>query len=263
MYKFARQKSSEFCLLFFFALCMFVSSCISVKKTIYFNDLSDTMNAPITSPGAKYQDPKIESNDILAITVQTVTQNPGNAPITSNSTATFSPLNGFLVDKNGYIELPLMGFVKVAGLTTSETRELIKQKAKEFYNNPVVNVKIANFDIVVLGDVGKPGTITSPSEKISILDAIALSGDMNITARRDNVLLTRTIGDDKIFVRLDLNSSKIYQSPFYYLKQRDQIYITPNKGKVQSSDNTLIRNLGILSSFLSIVEIAFLLSHYK
>ncbi len=252
-------------LLLFVLYASLMSSCISVKKVVYFQDIPDSGSVPTAmAPSTKFVDPKIESNDILAVTLQTIVQNrESNTPITTNSAGTFNELNGFLVDKNGYIELSLIGFVKVAGLTTAEARELIKQKAKEFYKEPVVNVRIANFDIVVLGDVTKPGTITLPSEKASIIDAIALSGDLALTAKRDNILLIRSEGDEKKFVRFDMRSSQIFQSPYYYLKQRDIIYVEPNKNRIQSSDNTFIRNLGILSSIVSLASLALVFKSIK
>jgi len=256
MHKSDRQNWYRFSLLLLFISYNLTTSCVSVKKARYFNDLADTISAPIVINSTVFVDPKIESNDILAFTLQTIVQmDKTNAPITSNSVGTFNALNGFLVDKNGYIELSLIGFVKVGGLTTAEARELIKQKAKEFYKEPVVNVRIANFDISVLGDVNKPGPITLPSEKASIIDAIALSGDLAITAKRDNILLIRTEGTEKKFVRFDIRSSKIFESPYFYLKQRDIIYVEPNRNKIQNSDNTIIRNLGILSSLISIASL--------
>jgi polysaccharide biosynthesis/export protein len=263
MHKLYRQNRHGFGLLLLFTIYILINSCVPIKKSVYYNDIPDSLAKPLVITQYKYEDPKIESNDILAITVQTAAQVVGNMPITSNAVGMFNPLNGFLVDKNGYVEIALIGFVKVAGLTTAEARELIKQKAKEMYNDPVVNVRIANFDIYVLGDVTKPGVINSTNEKISIMDALAMAGDMNITAKRGNVLLTRSIGDDKIFVRLNLNSSEVFRSPYFYLKQRDQIYVEPNRNKIQSSDNTLIRNLGILSSLLSIAELIVLFTHFK
>ena len=259
-------RSSIF-LLPFVIYVLSMSACISSKQVLYFQDLKDSAggaNPVVMKPTIKFEDPKIESNDILAITLQTIVQNrESNTPITTNATGTFNALNGFLVDKNGYIELSLIGFVKVAGLTTTEARELIKQKAKEFYKEPVVNVRIANFDIVVLGDVGKPGTITLPSEKASIIDAIALTGDLKLTAKRDNILLIRSEGDQKKYVRFDMRSSELFQSPYFYLKQRDIIYVEPNKNRIQSSDNTLIRNLGILSSIISLASLALVFKSIK
>lgn len=251
-----RQNCCGFSILFLFFVYAMSSSCVSIKKARYFNDIPDSMPSPYTlEHPAVFNDPRIESNDNLAITLQTITQNSSNTPITTNSVGTFSELNGFLVDKNGYINLSLIGPVKVAGLTTMEAKELIEEKASKHYNNPVVNVRIANFDVTVLGDVAKPGKITLPNEKASIIDAIALSGDLPLTANRTNVLLIRNEGDHQKCVRFDLTSSKIFQSPDYWLKQRDIIYVQPNKNKIQNSDNTVIRNLGILSSLISLASL--------
>ena len=259
MYRLGRPGIIRPGLLLIFLSYLLSASCVSTKRVVYFSDLPDTISssAPVVMTQiATFVDPKIESSDNLAVTIQTITQNDKtNAPITSNTTSTFNALNGFLVDRSGYIELPLIGFVKVAGLTTSEARELVKQKAKEFYKDPVVNVRIANFDITVLGDVTKPGILTLPSEKTTILDVIAMSGDLSLTARRDNILLVRTENNEKKFVRFDMRSTKIFQSPYYYIKQRDIVYVEPNKSKVQTSDNTFIRNLGIISSLISLASL--------
>ncbi len=264
MHKPGWQNIYRFSLLFLFAMYSVMVSCVSVKKAKYFSDLPDTMSSPIIiDPTSTYVDPKIESNDNLSITVQTVTQNAGNSPISSNSLGTFNPLSGYLVDKNGYVEISVIGFVKVGGLTTSEARELIKQKAKEFYNNPVVNVRIANFEIQMLGDVNRPGPINVPNEKVSILDAIAISGDLPLSAKKDNILLIRTEGNEKKFVRLNLNSSDIFKSPYFYLKQHDVIYVEPNKFKVQNSDGTFIRNLGVVSSIISLASLVLLFKSIK
>ncbi len=264
MYHLNRRGYAGFSLLLLFVAYTMMSSCISAKKVVYFQDLPDSTSQPVViEQTTKFVDPIIQSNDNLAITLQTEVQNAGNSPITTNSTGNFNPLNGFLVDKNGYIELLFIGFVKVGGLTTTEAREVIKQKYKELFNNPVVNVRIANFDITVLGDVGKPGTINMPSEKVNIIDAIALSGDLNLTAKRDNILLIRNDSDRQKFVRFDMRDTKIFQSPYYWLKQRDMIYVEPNKIKIQGSDNLLIRNLGILSTVISLASLVLIFRNVK
>ncbi len=256
MYKLYKQFNFSLILLLLFFVYTTTTSCVSTKNLLYFQDLPDTMNTPVTMSNiTPFTEPKIEPNDILAITVQTVVQNPGNAPITSTSTGTFNMLNGFLVDKKGYVELSLIGFVKVAGLTTTEAREVIKQRADKYYKEPVVNVRIANFDVAILGDVARPGMINIPNEKANIMDAIAMAGDLNLTAKKGNVLLIRSEGDEKKFVRMDLRSSKVYQSPYLWLKQHDQIIVEPNKFKVQSSDQTFLRNLGIISTLISTVSL--------
>jgi len=267
MYKLNWRGFSGFSLLLLFiAYALFTSSCISAKKTTYFYDIPDTVgstDAMVMNQITHFTDPKIESNDVLSVTIQTIEQSNTNTPITTNSLGSFNVLNGFLVDKNGYIELSLIGFVKVAGLTTSEAKELVKQKAKEFYKEPVVNLRIANFEVNVLGDVGHPGVVTIPSEKGSIIDAITIAGDLAIDAKRKNILLIRTEGDQKKFVRFDITSSKIFQSPYYYLKQRDIIYVEPNRYKREGSDQTFLRYLGIFSSVISLISLYYIFQNIK
>ena len=249
-----------------FSIALFsLNSCISTKKIVYFNDISDSASAshPVTIESMKYEDPKILPNDVLAITLQTIEQNEGNTPITTSSLGTFSPLNGFLVDKNGNIELSLIGFIHVGGLTTSEARELIKDKANEYYKQPVVNVRISNFEVNLIGDVSIPGPHLFPSEKVNIIEAIANGGDLTITGKRKNVLLIRTEGDTRKFIRLDLTSSDIFRSPYFYLRQRDILYVEPSKYKIETSDNRLTRNIGIITSVISVLTIFLAFRNFK
>lgn len=232
----------------------FMTSCVSPKKVVYFNTVPDTIDHKdpyVIKDVTKYEDPVIQSNDMLSITVQTMSQNLTNTPISSSMQGTFNIVNTFLVDKNGMVELSLIGFVKVGGLTTMEARELIKEKAKEYFVEPVVNLKIMNFDIYFLGDI-QPRTVTIYHEKINILDAIAQAGDLMITGKRKNVLLIRTEGDTKKLVRFDLTNTDLFRSPYYYLRQRDIIYVEPNKYRVVNSDNTFVRNIGIFSSLIGL-----------
>ncbi|MES2701147.1 MAG: polysaccharide biosynthesis/export family protein [Bacteroidota bacterium] len=259
MPKRTRQSCLNFCLFAFFVITSTLFSCVSSKKVVYVNNTKNDTLYPgpiVMKDVTPFIDPRIESNDVLAITIQTMTQTEGtNTPITSNSAGSFNEMNGFLVDKDGYIELPLVGFAKVGGLTTAEARELLKQKAKEFYRNPVVNVRIANFDITVQGDVGKPGKVNIPSEKATIFDVFALSGDINLSGKKKNILLIRSEGDKRTFVRLDVTSSEIYRSPYLYVKQRDFLYVEPNRSKIAASDSRLIRSLGIISSLVSLASL--------
>lgn len=257
MYELNRRSFYSFSLLLLLVAYTLMSSCVTAKR-IYFDDLrNDSLNAGtppvVIDHVTPFVDPKIEPNDVLAVTIQTIAQNETNTPITTNSTGSFNPLNGYLVDKDGYIELSLIGKVKVGGFTTVQAREIIKQKADSFWKAPVVNIRISNFDILVLGDVNKPGTVTSASEKISIIDAIALSGDLAITAKRKNVLLVRTEGDQKKFVRFDLTNSNVFQSPYYYLKQRDLIYVEPGRVKIEAANNIINMYFGYFSAIISII----------
>lgn len=261
MHIFKRRIGSLIRLCLFFALLSYVSSCVPAKKVVYFHNLKEDSTYPaelVQKGAAHFTDPKILPNDILAITVQTEAQNESNAPTAVGTSSGSSDISGFLVDKDGFVQYALIGYIKVGGLTTSEAGELIKQKAKEYYKNPVVNVRIINFEITVTGDVGKPGKFTVPSEKANIIDAIAMTGDLNITAKRDNILLARTEGDETKFVRLDLTSSEIFNSPYFYLRQRDIIYVEPNHYKNQTGDNSLTRIFGYSSGLVALVSLLFI-----
>jgi polysaccharide export outer membrane protein len=267
MQQILRRSSNILCRVFlFFIFTVFLYSCVPAKKFVYLHNLQTDSLYPrevVLTGGTQFTDPTIQTNDILSITVQTLAQNEGNAPVAANSTTNSSQIGGFLVDKNGYVELSLIGFVKVVGLTTTEARELIKQKAKEFYKDPVISVRIANFEVIVTGDVTKVGPVNIPSEKASILDVLALAGDLNVTAKRKNVLLVRREGDETKFVRFDLTSTDIYKSPYFYLKQRDYIYVEPNNFKRQTSNNLVLRYISYGSGLIGVVSILFLLGVIK
>lgn len=252
------------CLLFVFILGGF-SSCITSKKVLYFRDVPDSIasNKPyIIDSVTPFISPVILTNDLLAITIQTIAQNESSTPIQPTK-GTFDPLSGFLVDKNGNIEISLIGFVKVAGLTTAEARELIKDKAKEFYKEPVVNVRIANFDIFFLGEIGNHGPLSFPSEKVNILEALASAGDVPLTGKRGNLLLIRTVGNRKELVRFNMLNTDLFRSPYYYLRQRDIIYVEPTKYKVQASDNRFTRTIGIIGGFISVTTLILSLRYIK
>ena len=256
-----RRRHNILFLFLAFLLYSSLHSCVLPKRYVYFNNLkSDTLHPGVIvqDSGTTYEEPIIMTNDVLSISIQTLAQNEGNELI-SKSNVSSDLMTGFHVDKNGYVELSLIGFVKVVGLTTTEARELIKQKAKEYYKDPLVNVRIANFDVTVLGDVNNPGIVKLPTEKTSIIDVLALAGDLATTAKRNNILLVRREGDKTKFVRLDVTSSDIFKSPYFYVKQRDYIYVEQSDSKRQTSNNILSRYLGVASGFLSVISILILL----
>ena len=248
----------------FLLLLIHGTSCIAPKRVLYFNDVPDTLTSPmVITHITPYIEPKILPNDILSVTIQTIEQNATNTPITTNSVGVFNPLNGLLVDKNGYIELSLIGYVKVGGLTTAEARNIIKEKAREYYKEPVVNCRISNFSVLMLGDVGKVGFTTFPDEKATILDAIGQAGDISLTGRKDNILLVRTEGDEKKFVRLNLNTTDIFQSPYFYLRQRDIIIVKPRNSKIRDSDNRFVKYIGMVSTVVSLTTLILAYRNYK
>lgn len=239
-------------------------SCHVNKKLAYFKDVPDSLVVPKSVEAAKFTDPKIQPNDIVQVSI--ITLDPAiNTMLNSDNTTSFAvspgaasapvasqPVNGFLVDKEGNIELPIIGKVKISGLTTAEARDSIHNKVAIYYKQPVVNVRFTNFTITVLGEVVKPSTYIVPNEKVSILDALGMAGDLTIFGRRENVLLIRDSVGQKKFVRFDLNSSKIINSPYFYLQQGDMVYVEPNRAKAASTDAIRTRNFALIASLITV-----------
>lgn len=237
-----------------------LGSCSSPKKISYFNYIPDSLRKdPMALQLAQYADPKIQANDVLQISVQTIDPAATSMMGTQPTPATGSPNTqtpaGYMVDKDGFIELPLAGRIKVGGMTTSEARDAIAQKASQFYKNPVVNVRFANFTITVLGEVAKAGQITVPAEKIGIFDAIGLAGDVRVTGNKDDILLMREENGEKKFVRLSLNDPTLFQSPYYYLRQHDVLYVQPNKNAAAAADTRTARALSFVSVGLTVLNL--------
>jgi len=260
MSAFRKQGASGFVLLLVLAVIICSSSCVSVKKYVYFKDLPDSFphKTLVLDQVTPFEDLKIESGDILQVTFQQLLKDvvmPVQTGPNTSGAPSGTQAGLYQVDKDGNIEYSLIGKIKVTGLTTSEARDVIKKESLRYYNEPIVNVRITNFNVQVLGDVTRAGTIVSPSERFSIIDAITNAGDLSYSARRDNILLIRSQGDQKVCARYDISNTQIFKSPYYYLKQNDIIYVEPNKYKIQSSDQTAIRNLGILSSLISLASI--------
>lgn len=219
-----------------------------------------------TIPPAVYSAPKIQVDDILTILVQTVdpqatvTINLGNTAI-ANTTAQAGtaaspqqPLSGYLVDKDGFVDLPVLGRIKLTGYTTNEAKEIVLNEANKYFKQPTVIVRYANFKFSVTGEVLKPGVYVTPNEKVSILDAIALAGDMTIFGKRDNVLLIRENADgSKTPYRVNLFKSDIISAPYFYLRQNDFIYVEPGKGKAAATDASLTRTYTIIGAALSVL----------
>ena len=249
---------------------IFLSSCASIKNVKYFNDIADTTTITRLAD-LKYTEPKILPDDILSINIQTVdpaaTQtlaqgNVQNAAIGATSTGSTGgqTIAGYLVDYQGNIEMPVLGKIKVSELTTEQARNLIRDKSSQFYKNPTVNLRFANFKITILGEVTKPGTYVVSNEKVNILDALGLAGDLTIYGKRENVVLIRQQDNGaRQLIRLNLTKSDVLNSPYYFLKQNDYIYVEPSKSKIAASDAIQNRSVSIITavtaSLISLIAI--------
>lgn len=191
-------------------------------------------------------EPVIQKSDLLSITVSSpnaIASQPFNTTVTVSTQSigyTSTQASGYLVDQDGFIDMPMLGRIKAAGLTKQGLKESITKLLTDskYLLYPVVSVRYLNFKVTVLGEVARPMVINVPDEKINILEALGFAGDMTIYARRDNVTLVREEQGKRIVKRLDLNSEKLLSSPFYYLKSNDIIYVEPNKAKVSAASNT-------------------------
>jgi polysaccharide export outer membrane protein len=163
----------------------------------------------------------------------------------------------YLVDYDGNIEFPVLGKLKIAGLTRTELTAMLTEKISEYVNNPIVNVRLSNFTVTILGEVRNPGTFTIPDERITILEALGLADDLTIYGERKNVLLVREVDGKKKYSKVDLTSVNVVNSPVYYLQQNDVIYVEPNNARIRASsynqnNAVLISAIGTLTTIVAI-----------
>lgn len=225
---------------------LLVSGCTSYKKVPYLQDPEVVNNYGKEIP---LYDAKIMPKDILNITVNTTdpaaaapfnltVQDPLNASISSYRTTTQPSLQQYLVNNEGEIDFPVLGQLKVSGLTKNQAEGLIRERLIPYLKEtPVVTVRMVNYKISVLGEVTHPGTFTVTNEKVNVLEALAMAGDMTVYGVRDNVKLVREDADGKRQIQtLNLNDANLVLSPYFYLQQNDILYVTPNKTKARNSD---------------------------
>jgi len=254
-----------------FFLCMV--SCTTYKNFNYMEDFADTAKPELIKT-VPFKSPVIQTDDILSITIQTIDNDVTNMlnnntsvnnstttmPVLSSSNASpISPaqnINGYLVDKDGFVEIPFVGKVHIAGLTTSQAKDLLVTEVNKYFNDAIVNVRYANFKITVMGKVLKPSTYVVPNEKVNIFDALGMAGDMTIYGMKENVLLIRDSANNKKLIRMNLNNKDIISSPYFYLQSNDIIYVEPNKYKIASTDAYRNRYFAIAAMVLTVLVVS-------
>ena len=212
-----------------------LSSCGSSKKVVYLQD-ADVNRRVKTEIEYKTV---IHPDDLLSIVVSCddlESALPFNTPMIGLGNQVTSSSQqiprGYLVDKAGEIDFPVLGKLKVEGISRNELSEMLKEKLSLYLKNPIVTIQFLNFKVTVLGEVRNPGSYKVNSERISILDALGMAGDLQINAKRKNVLVMREDGNEKVFSRVDLTSSELLHSPFFYLQQNDVVYVEPSRGRI-------------------------------
>lgn len=245
--------------LLFFLLPLVLTGCSSYQKSLYLQN-----DAVINqSTQGQLYDFRIMPKDLLTIMVST-TDPTASAPFyrklgqdkdatSSNTGMQNAALLDYLVDNNGEIDFPVLGKIKVTGMTTRECEALLRDKLKPYLKeNPLVTVTSSNYKFSVLGEVNRPGTYTVQDEKVTIFEAIAQAGDMTLFSIRDDVQLLREDSEGRRqVIHLNLNDANITQSPYFYLQQNDVIYVKPTKAKVRT--NTFNSNASMWITILSVL----------
>ncbi|WP_299782678.1 polysaccharide biosynthesis/export family protein [uncultured Formosa sp.] len=221
-------------------ICLILSSCgVKRESIVYFQD----ENALPASKLSNFEI-KFKPDDLLTIDVSAIDPDaarPFNLPAVSYNTNSVDLAQGtlkmqtYLIDTNGNIEFPVLGSIKLGGLSRSEANLYLKNILKEYIKDPIVNIRLANFSITILGEVNKPGTYSLQDEKVSLTEALGLAGDLTIYGKRDNVFLIREVDGENRYYKFDLTSINVMNSPHFFLTQNDVIYVEPNKAKIRSS----------------------------
>lgn len=225
----------------------------------YFNDLENARQAALLSNPQDKTEHKIESNDVLSIRITSPTPDDKAWLMLNQSTGgqsttlTTSQFSGYLVGSDGNIDIPLLGTIKVAGLTRTQLKETILNQIldKRLLIDPNVEIRFLNYEISVLGEVARPQVINVPSEKISLLKALSTAGDITPFGKKENVMLIREAEGKKIVTKINLNSSTFLQSPYYYLQPNDVVYVPTTNNRAASVDKTRL----ILPSILSTISV--------
>lgn len=246
------QKAKKIILI---VLMVALSSCVSKKDITYFqNDIIEQANVSNSYKTV------FKPDDLLQITISALdfeAVKSFNLPAVSFASTTDRAVGtpqqqSYLIDNEGFIDFPVIGKIKIGGLTREESISMLKSKLDpDYVKNPTINIRIANYTVTVLGDVRNPGTYTIPNERITLLEALGLAGDLNITGKRNTVKVFREIDGKKLKFDVDLRSNKIFTSPVYYLQQNDLVYVDQNKSS--SQDAAFNRNTGLFVSIGSII----------
>ncbi len=240
----------------YLVVCMavFFTACTSTKKIIYLQDVVPLKQQEIEQ---KYE-VIIHGDDLLAIMVNSRDPElalPFNMPMVSyqlgSNTGGQQRVLGYLVDTNGNIDFPILGEIHVEGLTRMQLTELIKNKLIE--GDSIVTVQFLNFKISVMGEVGRPGSFTISGDRITLLEALSMAGDLTIYGRRDRVGVIRENNGKRTILFHDLRSADIFNSPCYYLQQNDIVYVEPNKAKSGQSSINQNNSIGVWVSVISLL----------
>jgi polysaccharide export outer membrane protein len=250
---------------FLFILLLF--SCKPREEVVYYQNI-DGLAAAEQSNSYEI---KIQPDDLLMIIVSAddpetaIPFNLSNISVPSASTINAAQgllmMQSYLVDASGTIDFPVLGKLKISGLTRSEVLQLLKDKISKYIKNPIINLRILNFKVSVQGEVTLPGTYNVQSERITLIEALSMAKDLTIYGKRDNILIIRDVDGVKSYNRVDITKADFIHSPFYYLAQNDVVYVEPNKTKINgaavgANTNVLISISSLLITVITLIVTA-------
>lgn len=223
------------------------TGCAPRRDLVYFSNLAKQSS----EEKLPSQEVKIQQNDLLSVSINSLNQE-SNVLFAVNTKAPSAENNykveGYRVNKEGMINLPVVGNVRLEGLTIEQAQNTISRELDKYVKKPVVDVQLVNFKVTVIGEVNRPSNFTVQGDNINLLQALGMAGDMTVYGKRENVLVIREQNGQRVMKRLNLNNQDVMNSPFFSLKQNDIVYVEPDKSKASEySTNTRVMPLVIAS----------------
>jgi polysaccharide biosynthesis/export protein len=248
----------------FFLVVLGLLSACSPRNIIYFSDVGE--EKVYKAGPVKAVLPKMQAGDKIGLKI--ITPNPETNAMFSygvlmdggQKAPTGAPAStggeGYLIDQEGFTVLPLVGRIQLGGLNKDEAAKKIEQEMKKFIKGDTfVSVQLVNFKVTVLGEVGGPSVLNVTQDKINLLDVLGMVGDLTLNGKRENIMVIREENGERVFARVDLNSKDIFDSPYFYLKQNDVIYVEPDKMKISQTNlgrRDFLFGLGLLTTAIMI-----------
>ena len=247
------------------ALLLFIGlmySCATKDDVVYFNGMNSTDN----SIGLDSYSPTYHIDDELVIIVNALDAEAAR-PFNKSSVSVSldvqeargrERIQTYRIDPDGMINFPVLGKIKLSGLNRTQATTMLQEKLTDYIKDPIVDIETVNYRITVLGEVARPGTFTATNERITLIEALSLAGDLTIYGERENVLVIQDYDGKKTYTRVNLKSDDLFNSPVYYLSQNDVVYVEPNKTRAKNSaigaqTGVILSSLGLLISMTALV----------
>lgn len=244
-------------LAFIVVFVLLFSSCASRQDMIYYQDI-DNQGA---QKGLSSYEIKIQPDDVLSLSIyadDAEAVKSFNLNLAPDMATSGNARPSYLVDANGYIDLPTIGKFKISGLSRSEALQALEKELSKYIKKPTISLRISNFKIAVQGEVNAPGVFPIVSERVTLMEAISMAKDLTIYGKRNNILIIRELDGVRSYNRVDITKVSFMNSPFYYLSQNDVVYVEPNQNKINGSaigpSTTFIFSItGILISLATLI----------